>query len=350
MIEGISEATLTALIGMFGGVVLGLAARLSGFCALGAIEDALYAGSRKRMAMWGVAIGVAVLGAFGLQFAGQLDFESAIYHSQPFSPTLTIFGGLLFGYGMSLAGNCGFGALARLGGGDLRSFVIVLVIGVSAYITLSGPLAAARVFATDQTAVALPAGGYAGLLEMAGIPFVVTGFTIGGLLLLAASFNSDLIKDKKALMWSLAVGLTIVAGWAGTQWISETGFSDLPVRSHTYAAPIGESLIYVMTASGGGLGFGVGSVAGVIIGATMGSLIKGQFRWEACEDPRELRRQIFGAAAMGVGAVLAFGCTIGQGISAFSVLAYSAPFAVISIIVGASLGLKFLIAGHHSLG
>ena len=48
---------------------------------------------------------------------------------------------------------------------------------------------------------------------------------------------------------------------------------------------------------------------------------------------------------MGVGAVVAFGCTIGQGFSAFSVLFYGAPVTFLSIIAGAALGLHQLISG-----
>ncbi len=62
----------------------------------------------------------------------------------------------------------------------------------------------------------------------------------------------------------------------------------------------------------------------------MGSYSKGHFRWEACEDPRELRRQILGAAIMGLGAILAVGCSVGQGISAFSLLAFSARIEAIN--------------------
>jgi hypothetical protein len=86
-------------------------------------------------------------------------------------------------------------------------------------------------------------------------------------------------------------------------------------------------------------------VAGVWIGAFIGSLIKGHFRWEACDDPRELRRQIIGAAIMGAGAVIAMGCTVGQGLSAFSVLAFGAPVTMIAIVAGAALGLRQLITG-----
>jgi len=81
------------------------------------------------------------------------------------------------------------------------------------------------------------------------------------------------------------------------------------------------------------------------LGACLGSYSKGHFRWEACDDPRELRRQILGAAIMGPGAILAVGCSVGQGISAFSVLAFSAPVTFIAIFAGAAFGLRQLITG-----
>ena len=91
--------------------------------------------------------------------------------------------------------------------------------------------------------------------------------------------------------------------------------------------------------------FGVGSVLGVVLGGAIGSLIQDGFRWEACEDPRELRRQIAGGVAMGLGAVLAAGCSVGQGLSALSLLSMTAPIVAASIWIGAWIGLRHLIVG-----
>ncbi|MGB5557399.1 MAG: YeeE/YedE family protein, partial [Paracoccaceae bacterium] len=327
-------------------VVLGLAARLGRFCTLGAVEDMLYQGSSVRMRMWGLAIGVAVLGSFTLIGLGLLQPEQSIYLGFAFNPFAAVLGGLVFGYGMALAGNCGFGTLARLGGGDLRSFVIVLVMGISAYVTLSGPLAALRVavFPAPPVEGALP--GLAHLIaESAGLPLVATGLAIGGAIVVIALWSSQMRARPKAIFWGAMVGLAVASGWAGTQWVAAHGFAAVPVESHTFSAPLGDTILYLMTSSGTSLNFGVGSVAGVLLGAFIGSLINGHFRWEACEDPRELRRQILGGALMGVGAVVAFGCTIGQGISAFSVLAFSAPVTMLSIIAGCAFGLRQLIEG-----
>lgn len=345
----LTDSQMVALVGLFGGVLLGLAARLGRFCTMGAIEDLLYGGSGVRMRMWFLAIGSAIIGAFALMGAGLLNGEQTYYLSIRWSPTASIAGGLMFGYGAALSGNCGYGAIARLGGGDLRSFVIVLVLGVSAWVVLMGPLAPLRDFLFHQEAVTTdtPPGLAHGLSALTGLPIAPLGLAIGLAICAGALSSAELLRQPKAIFWSLVVGLAIISGWAGTQWVNATGFDGVPVVSHSFSAPVGETVMYAMTGSVRPLSFAVGSVAGVWLGAFVGSLIKGHFRWEACDDPRELRRQIIGAAIMGAGAVIALGCTVGQGLSAFSVLAYSAPVTFLSIVAGAALGLRQLIEGFH---
>jgi uncharacterized membrane protein YedE/YeeE len=344
VLDTVSDGTLVALVGLFGGVLLGLAARLGRFCTLGAIEDVLYGGSDLRARMWGIAIGTAISGTFTLSATGLFTPENSIYFANAWNPLANIAGGLLFGYGMALAGNCGYGALARLGGGDLRSFVIVLVMGISAYISLGGPLAGLRLTLFAEQSVTTPHQGIAHALgALSGLPIAPVGIAIG-LLVIGLSLSSRSVRSSpKTVTWGIVVGMAIISGWAGTEWIAVRGFDATPVVSHTFSAPIGETILYVMTSRGNAIGFGTGSVLGVLVGAFLGSVIKGHFRWEACEDPRELGRQILGAALMG--AVVAVGCSVGQGLSAFSVLAISAPLTLLSIVIGAAIGLRQLIVG-----
>ncbi|QBF32605.1 YeeE/YedE family protein [Thalassococcus sp. S3] len=347
MLTWIEDSHLVALVGLFGGVLLGLAARLGRFCTLGAIEDFLYGGSDTRLRMWALAIGVAVMGSFGLIGAGLLTDSETYYLSIRWMPLASIVGGLMFGYGMAMAGNCGYGAIARLGGGDLRAFVIVLVMGVSTYVVLAGPLAPLRDLLFHQEAVTTdtPPGLAHHAAALTGLPLHWIGLATGTLICLFALSSSALREDRSAMFWSVIVGLAIVSGWAGTNWVFDNGFEALPVVSHSFSAPVGETILFAMTGSARAVSFAVGSIAGVWLGAFVGSLLKGHFRWEACEDPRELRRQIIGAGIMGAGAVIAIGCTVGQGLSAFSLLAFSAPVTFLAVFAGAALGLRQLIEG-----
>lgn len=347
MLEMMSESTFVTLAGVFGGVLLGLAARLGRFCTLGAIEDMLYGDDTRRLRMWGLAIGAAIVGTFALASTGMAPIEQSFYLSITWMPLASVIGGLMFGYGMALTGSCGYGALARLGGGDMRAFVVVLVMGVSAYAVLSGPLAYLRIWAFPQSGALTPPGIAHVLAQVVGISVNTLGICLGLLIAIWSLANRAFLKRPASAFWALVVATAIVSGWAASGYIASYGFGAYPVVSHSFSAPVGEALLYTMTASAGMPSFAVGSVGGVLVGAFIGSLIKGHFRWEACEDPRELRRQILGAVFMGTGAVLAMGCTVGQGLSAFSTLSFSAPVTFVSIFAGAALGLKQLIEGFQ---
>lgn len=346
MFELFSEPVWVAVVGLIGGILLGLAARIGRFCTLGAIEDLYYGENTLRLRMWGIAIGTAVAGTYALSAFGWLDLQQTLYLSRDWNPAESIFGGLLFGYGMALAGNCGYGALARVGGGDLRSLLIVLIMGISAYVTLGGPLSGLRIRAFGASEPAAPDQTYAHLFAgWTGSAVETVGIALGAAVILLTLLSKSLRSSPAHIFWGMIAGLAIVSGWAGTQWVANAGFDGTPVVSHTFSAPIGESLLYMMTSSGNSIGFGTGSVIGVLVGSFLGSLIKGHFRWEACEDERELRRQIIGAVLMGIGAVIAVGCSVGQGLSAFSVLAFSAPLTLLCIMIGAAIGLRQLILG-----
>lgn len=347
-LDHFSFGVLAAFAGLIGGIALGLAARLGDFCTLGALEAALYSDDQRRLRLWGIVLGTAILGTFALAQLGGINVEATFYHSIEWNPLASILGGLVFGYGMALAGNCGFGALVRLGGGDLRSLVVVIVIAVFSFVALSGPLAPLRNAAFPQIDATEPQGfahlfGHAIGVSPFGIAFVVAL----GCFAWALSYP-PLRQSRRQIAWGVLAGLAIVWSFAATTWLFSESFGEIAVEGVSFTAPIGRTLMYFMTSTAGGITFSVGSVAGVLVGALAGSIFRGRFRWEACEDPRELGRQISGAALMGIGGVVALGCSIGQGVSAFATLAYSGPVTLAAIAAGAALGLRQLIQGFEA--
>lgn len=347
MLDTVPFGALAALVGLVGGIVLGLSARLGDFCTLRAIETAAWGSDQRRLRLWGIVLGTAILGTQIGVVSGWIDLSSSMYQAIVWSPAASIFGGLLFGYGMAMAGNCGFGALVRFGGGDLRSLVVVVVMGIFGFIALSGPLAPLRTVLFPQPAATGPSGILHDVGLLTGVPGLLTAAGIAVALLVWALVHAPLRASPRMLAWGVAAGLAVVWCFAGTTWLAEASLGAVPVEGPSFTAPVGRTLIFLMTSTAGGVTFSVGAVAGVLIGALGGSVIRGMFKWEACEDPRELGRQVGGAVLMGIGGVIAMGCSVGQGVTAFAALAWSGPVTLAAIATGALLGLRQLISGFQ---
>ncbi|OUS07289.1 YeeE/YedE family protein [Rhodobacterales bacterium 52_120_T64] len=339
-----------ALAGLFAGGALGLSSSIGRFCTLGAIEDALYGNDYSRLRMWALALAVAISGMFTLEEFGYVDYSQTIYYAIKWNPLASIVGGLMFGWGMALAGNCGFGALSRMAGGDMRSFVVAIVMAISAYMAIGGPTAVVREWLFPQQAFS---GEMQGLAHLTGRWFdagpLIPALMFASICAVWAFSGKQFRTSPTHIIWSVVVGMAVVLGFWATSLIANNGFDEISVESVSYSAPMGETLIYLMTWSGSTMNFGIGSVTGVLIGSIIGTKVKDRFRWEACDDARELGRSVFGAFIMGTGGVVALGCSIGQGLTGFSVLAYSAPVVLASIFIGASLGLRYLIHGFQNV-
>lgn len=340
---------LVAVIGGLGGIVLGLAARLGRFCTLAAIEDAIFAQDYLRLRMWGLAMAVAILGVWSLAALDLVDFSQSLYHRLSLNPVVWVIGGVLFGIGMAFCGTCGYGTLARIGGGDLRALFTFLVLAISAYAAIAGPTALLRIAVLNPLALSSSGSGLPRTVEQiggAGSLMTTTVTWLVALALIAWCLSSAKFRQStKHVFWAIAVGFAIVSGWWATGWLGADPFEPQPLVSHTYSVPLGQTLIFVMTMSSTALTFGIAAVFGVVVGAFIGASIKREFRWEAPDDAHEMRRHLIGAVLMGTGGVYAGGCTIGQGLSGASVLAFSAPIVLVSVWCGVWLGLTYLMEG-----
>lgn len=346
---------LVALLGFGLGAVFGAVVQRTNFCAMGSVSDIVYLEDWSRFRAWLLAIAVAIAGATALDAAGLVDLGKAIYATPNLGWLGAILGGLLFGVGMTLASGCGSRSLARLGAGNLKSFVVVLVLGVFAYMTLRGLLAAARVAAIEPTNLDLRASGQQTqllpelLATWTGLDAVRMQVGLAACIVLALLWfclkDRSFRSDARNLVSGLLIGLLVVAGWAATGIVGNDDFEPVPLASFTFVAPIGDALVYLMTWTGAKIGFGVASVFGVVAGAFAAARVSGEFRLEAFAGTADLLRHLAGAAMMGTGGVLALGCTVGQGITGLSTLAVGSVLTFASLIAGAVLGLRYLEHG-----
>src|SRR5947199_537065 len=144
------------------GLIYGAVGLLSGFCMMSSLRGWWAEGDGRLVRTYALAMGVGIAASQILAAAGLVDLGKSIYLQTTFSAPVMFFGGLLFGYGMVLSNGCGSRALVLLGKGNLRSFVVVIVLGIAAQMTLKGLIAPARIAmvgASQTTAAAnsLPA-------------------------------------------------------------------------------------------------------------------------------------------------------------------------------------------------
>ena len=335
--------------GLLSGALAGGAARFGRLCTMSAIEDALIGHDYRGLKAWGLALAVAITATQAGFALGILDLERNAYTGPHIHVLGAALGGLVFGLGMTLAGTCSFGLIVRAGGGDLRAVVTAAVIGVFAFAFTAGILAPLRnlllgvgtldVTSSSTSAVDVllsrPLGSIAARTVLACLPL--------GLAVLAFG-DRRLRKRPRLLLGATGLGLSIAMGWWTTTRAVDTMMLDR-VESLSFVAPVGRALLQFMTVPFRNVEFGVAAMIGAAIASFVVAAWRREFRWEAFDDAREMRRQMFGAALMGLGGVLAQGCTIGQGLSAASVLAVSAPIFMMFVIAGAWLGLRHLIEG-----
>jgi hypothetical protein len=340
-----------AALGFAIGIVFGAVANKTNFCTMGAVSDWVNIGSKDRLRAWFLAIGVAIIASQLMQARGIIDLNEAIYLTPNFGWLGHIIGGFLFGVGMTLASGCGQRTLVRVGGGNLKSLVVMILLGLTAYMTMRGLLALVRVNAIEVTNVDLAASGITnqgigtlisaavGLDNVTLVNRVVAALLGGGLVVYAFAAKSFRHSFDNMLA-GIAVGLIIPAGWYVTGVVGFDDFDPVRLESYTFIAPTGESLMYLLTFTGSTISFGVAAVFGVILGSFLYVILTGRFRLETFTDRSDMLRHIVGGIAMGFGGVLALGCTIGQGVTGMSTLALGSLLSLISIVFGSALAMK----------
>ncbi|MEO8806633.1 MAG: YeeE/YedE family protein [Burkholderiaceae bacterium] len=357
-LKALSTLVLWASFGL--SMLFGAITQRTHFCTMGAVADIVNMGDWARMRMWVMAMGVAMIGFNLMVTLGWLDASKSIYGGPQFMGLSALVGGLMFGFGMVLASGCGSKTLVRIGGGNLKSLVVFIVLGVAAFATLKGITAVLRVASVDAAAITLATGQ--DLPSILAAPTgaakrtlaALLGGGLGGALVAWALARAE-GRSADNLLAGLGVGAIIVAVW----WVSgRLGFvaedpntlqeafvatNSRGMESLSFVAPVAYTLDWLMFFSDKAklLTVGIVSVAGVVAGSALYAVATRSFRWEGFRDAGDTANHLVGAVLMGVGGVTALGCTIGQGLSGMSTLSLTSLVAMPSIIAGAVAALRW---------
>jgi hypothetical protein len=353
-------APLVAWGGFAIAFVFGFVAHKTGFCTMGAVSDIVAMGDWNRMRMWLLAIAVAILGANALDLLGVVDLRKSIYPTASFTWLSYIVGGFLFGVGMTLGSGCGSKTLVRVGGGNLKSVVVLVFMAISAYMTLRGLFGAFRVAVLEPASVQL-----AGPQDLPSVlsrtldvaretAQLAAALVVGGGLAAFALARRE-ARTADVLLGGIVVGLVIVAGWWVTGRLGHLAEHPETLDEAFVATNTGrmESLSFVApqafllellmlwTDKSKIVTFGIAAALGVIAGSAAYALLGRRFRLESFRDPVDMLRHMLGGTLMGFGGVVALGCTVGQGISGFSTLALGSMLTFLAIVAGAVTTMRY---------
>jgi uncharacterized protein len=341
-------------------VVFGAIAQRTHFCTMGAVADIVNIGDWSRMRMWMLAVGVAMIGFNLMVGLGWIEARNSIYGVPRLVWLSNAVGGLMFGFGMVLASGCGSKTLVRIGGGNLKSMVVFVVLGLAAYATLRGVTAVWRVATLDSVVATLPAGQDLPSLvaHATGASRQMLALWLGGglgLALMGVALSRPEGRSADVLLGGLGIGAVVAAVW----WVSgrmghlaehpqtlEEVFlatNSRTMESLSFVAPVAYTVDWLILFSDTSktLTLGIVCTLGVIVGSWVVALASRSFRWEGFGGVEDTANHLIGALLMGVGGVTAMGCTIGQGLSGVSTLAIGSFIALAAIMGGAVLALRW---------
>src|SRR6266436_5407036 len=138
-------AAIVILSGLAIGLIYGAIGLVSGFCLMSSLRGWWADGDGRLVRTYALSMGTGVVASQLLATFDLVDLGKSIYLQPTFSAPLMFLGGVLFGYGMVMSNGCGSRALVLLGRGNLRSFVVVIVLGIFAEMTLKGLIAPGRI-------------------------------------------------------------------------------------------------------------------------------------------------------------------------------------------------------------
>ena len=187
----------------------------------------------------------------------------------------------------------------------------------------------------------------------AGVFHVVTAIVVSVLvvwfILKTRGIRNNLANISAGLIigGAVTVGWYLTAGPAGIEWAEAAEFVDMPpvgvgVQSFTFVNPLGEFISLFLDLGNISILITAGMLAavGLVAGSFVDSLVSRQLRLSWFASFGDFVTNSIGGILMGIGGVLALGCTIGQGISGLSTLAVGSLIVLVTIIVSSAVTLK----------
>ena len=333
ILEHWGDGAVLAAAGAIVGLLFGAMAQHSRFCLRAATVELSEGRFGPRLSIWLIAFSAAVLVVQGAIALGQLDVSQARPLAATGSLSGAMIGGAMFGSGMILARGCASRLLVLSATGNLRALITGLVLTLVAQASLRGALSPLR---ENLAGLWLLQGGEGRNL------LAIFDLSSGSAAIIAAiaTVAALVLANRRGVLAShgaaaAGVGVAVGLGWVLTYAIAQTSFEVVPISSVTFTGPSTDTLMGLVNSTELPLGFGVGLVPGVFVGAASMALLSREAKVERFGKDTPMERYLIGAALMGFGSMLAGGCAVGAGMSGGAIFALTAWTALFFMWLGA---------------
>ena len=328
----ISPKAASVILALVIGLAFGVLAARPKFCFRSAL---IGENARSSMGIWLTALAFAIIGTQAAVFAELITFEGHRFNAAGLPIVAIISGGLMFGAGMVLTRGCASRLTVLAGTGNLRALFVMILFAITAHAALKGVLSPIR---TTLGAITVDMGDTTSFAALPGGALLWSAVISLAALAFAARSHARLTQ----LLPAALLGLLVPAAWVGTGFVLFDEFDPIALESLSFTSPMAESLFWSVASTSIPAGFGTGLIGGVLAGALLASLLFGSFVWQSFESPAQTGRYMGGAVLMGLGGVLAGGCTVGAGLAGIPSLSFAALLALLAIAAGA-LGMNRLL-------
>ncbi|MDN5689025.1 MAG: YeeE/YedE family protein [Brachybacterium sp.] len=324
------------LTGLVLGAVLGYVLQRSRFCVTGAFRDLYMARSSRYFVPFLLAIAIQAIGVAALTGIGVIAPEPA-----SFAPLAVVGGGFLFGIGIVMAGGCATGTYYRAGEGLLGSWVALIFYALFAAVMKYGPLAgfndAARARTVGDTTIQETLG------VSVWVPVVIFSAIVAVLVVRQIRINA---RHRTAKLPARRTGLgryladVVWNPWVGGVLLGLIAIIAWPLSTAAgrngglgITTPSAKIITFLTTGDVTLVDWSVMLVVGILVGSFIAAKASGEFRWRV-PDASTMLRSGGGGVAMGIGASLAGGCTIGNSLVETSLFSYQGWVSFLAIMLG----------------
>ncbi|SCA57015.1 conserved membrane hypothetical protein [Candidatus Terasakiella magnetica] len=343
MFEELEPTDIMLVGGGLIGLIFGLLGQSSRFCFRQAVAESFESKRAGQLRGWLIATLIAVAGTQALLPAFEIDLGESAYWVESLPIFSLVAGGIMFGIGMMLARGCAGRQVVLAATGNLRSLIVIMTIALTGYMTMRGLFAPVRqqIEGLWQMPLENPdvIQSLAAMISFDADVVRIWAVVVAALLALVLVLRSVILRENLYLtLASVIIGSIVAGGWYVTGVIGYDDFEPQRLESLTFVAPGGNAMQFLMIYTGATANFGIMLIGGVIAGSFISALTRRELKLQSFSQPNEMLRYLLGGALMGSGAVMAIGCSIGQGLSGISTLGFSSIISLSAIIVGSRIG------------